>query len=159
VALLAEIVRGAPSLPGAACMGQHELYDESPGSGPKYQRGRIERAAACCAGCPVQAKCTAVVTSGAISIPLAVGVRRASAVRPPGVILAANRRGTLRAQLITRLPVPSWSPGADRCDLGGTTVRNVAQLGRSFPAPAFGLCWFQRRRTPLSRLAGGVLRM
>jgi hypothetical protein len=100
VALLAEIVRGAPSLPGAACMDQHELYDELPGCGPEYQRERVERAAACCATCPVQAKCPTVVTSGMTRVTAAVGVRRASAVRrppPPGVILAANRQETLQA--------------------------------------------------------------
>jgi hypothetical protein len=100
VALIAEIVRGAPNLAGASCVGQHELYDESPGSGPEYQRERIKRAAACCGGCPVQAKCPVVVISGATSITIALGVRRASAVRrrpPPGVILAANRQETLQA--------------------------------------------------------------
>jgi hypothetical protein len=100
IALLAEIVRGTPSLPGAACVDQYQLYDELPGSGPEYQRERVKRAAACCAGCPVQAKCPTVVISGAASITAAVGARRASAVRrppPPGVILAANRQETLQA--------------------------------------------------------------
>ena len=80
VALLAEIVRGAPSLPGAACVDQHELYDELPGSGPEYQRERVKRVAACCATCPVQAKCPTLVITDATSITVAVGVRRASAV-------------------------------------------------------------------------------
>jgi hypothetical protein len=35
VALLAEIVRGAPNLAGASCVGQYQLFDESPGRGPK----------------------------------------------------------------------------------------------------------------------------
>jgi hypothetical protein len=81
VALLAEIVRGTPSLPGAACMDQYQLYDDLPGSGPEYQRERVKRAAACCATCPVQAKCPMVVTAGATNITAAGGARRASAVR------------------------------------------------------------------------------
>ena len=81
VALLAEIIRGTPSLPGAACVDQYQLYDELPGRGPEYERKRIKRAAACCGGSPGRAKCPTVVTSGSTSIPVAVGVRRASAVR------------------------------------------------------------------------------
>jgi hypothetical protein len=84
VALLAEIVRDLPSLPGAACVDQYRLYDELPWRGPEHhdqQRERVKRAAACCAACPVQAKCPTVVISGATSITAAVGVRRASAVR------------------------------------------------------------------------------
>ncbi len=54
VALLAEIVRGALSLPEAACVDQYRLYDEIRGRGHQHhdqEHARIARAATCCVTC------------------------------------------------------------------------------------------------------------
>lgn len=61
IQLLTEIVRGVPSLPGAACRGRHELYDELPaGRGPERAAAEQERVAAAvmvCCGCPARSAC------------------------------------------------------------------------------------------------------
>ncbi|MGH3934145.1 MAG: hypothetical protein ACRDS1_04060 [Pseudonocardiaceae bacterium] len=61
VLLVAEIVRGAPNLPGAACRGRFELFDEAVGRGgperPAQERQRLQRAAELCRGCPARPAC------------------------------------------------------------------------------------------------------
>ncbi|MGH3844366.1 MAG: hypothetical protein ACRDS0_23405 [Pseudonocardiaceae bacterium] len=87
VRLLSAILAGVRPLPGAKCVGQHELYDELHGGyGRRHrdqERERLQRAAACCAGCPARPQCTTVTTSSTVTI--AVSMRRASApsTRPP----------------------------------------------------------------------------
>ncbi len=62
IKLVGAILRGTPSLPGAACRGRHELFDEIPGQ--PNRRGVAEilaqrrtAAAALCSQCPVRARC------------------------------------------------------------------------------------------------------
>ena len=64
IQLLTEIVRGAPSLPGAACRGRYELFDTVPGRDPErhaQQRQRLELAAELCRGCPARPGCPAAL--------------------------------------------------------------------------------------------------
>lgn len=60
-ALVAAIVRCVPSLPGAACVGRWELFDEVAGArGPErreLERQWLERAAALCRRCPARPAC------------------------------------------------------------------------------------------------------
>lgn len=61
VTLVAAIVRGVPSLPGAACVGRWELFDEVAGARGQerreLERQRVERAAAVCRSCPARPGC------------------------------------------------------------------------------------------------------
>ncbi|MGH3548271.1 MAG: hypothetical protein ACRDQU_09185 [Pseudonocardiaceae bacterium] len=72
VRLLSAILAGVQPLPGAKCVGQHELYDERHGGyGRRHrdqERERLARAAACCAGCPARTKCTTVTTSSTVTV-------------------------------------------------------------------------------------------
>ncbi len=64
IQLLTEIVRGAPSLPGVACRGRYELFDEVPGRDPErhaQQRQRLELAAGLCRTCPARPACPAAL--------------------------------------------------------------------------------------------------
>ncbi len=45
VRLVGAILCGTPSLPGAACRGRHELYDEIPGQSREARAQRCELAA------------------------------------------------------------------------------------------------------------------
>jgi hypothetical protein len=77
IKLLSGILAVTPRLPGAACVGRHEHYDELPGRGPEHhERERVVRAVACCATCPARVRCPTVITSSTITV--AVGVRRSS---------------------------------------------------------------------------------
>jgi hypothetical protein len=67
VELLREILAGVPRLPGARCIGKHELFDPVPGNGGHQHRRqeRIRRAEAArlCAGCPAIRHCPSVTVS------------------------------------------------------------------------------------------------
>lgn len=55
--LVGVILAGAPSLPGAACRGRYDLFDEVPDRDPErhlLQRQRLELAAELCCGCPAR---------------------------------------------------------------------------------------------------------
>jgi hypothetical protein len=59
VDLVAAIVRGAPSLPEAACVGQYQLFDDVPGRQSRDQRQqRYEAAVMVCRGCPTRPACS-----------------------------------------------------------------------------------------------------
>jgi hypothetical protein len=62
IMLVTAILRGTPSLPGAACRGEHELYDDVPGQSHRSHMLRRENFAASlilCRGCPVRPACPA----------------------------------------------------------------------------------------------------
>ena len=62
--LLAAILTGAPSLPGAACRRRAGLFDDRhPGESAEQQRHRFEAAAAVCARCPAQPACRSAVST------------------------------------------------------------------------------------------------
>jgi WhiB family redox-sensing transcriptional regulator len=71
IKLLSGILAGTPRLPGAACIGRHELYDPIAGNGPQFQRAeqiRLAEAAQVCAGCPVIQRCPSVTTVAVTTI-------------------------------------------------------------------------------------------
>ncbi|MDQ2884024.1 MAG: hypothetical protein M3Y48_23455 [Actinomycetota bacterium] len=80
IKLISAILAGVRRLPGASCVGRHELYDELHGGyGRRHrdqERERHDLAAACCAGCPARTRCTTVTTSSTVT--LAVSMRRTS---------------------------------------------------------------------------------
>ncbi|MGH3896793.1 MAG: hypothetical protein ACRDTA_00785 [Pseudonocardiaceae bacterium] len=45
VRLIGAILRGTPSLPGAACIGRHELFDDVAQEDPATRRERLDAAA------------------------------------------------------------------------------------------------------------------
>lgn len=94
VALVAAIVRGIPSLPGAACIGHHDLFDELPGRGHQHhddEHARIARAAACCGTYPARVQCPTVTTSTTITV--AVGCAASAArVRGSNVLRTLGER-------------------------------------------------------------------
>ncbi|HSL07756.1 MAG TPA: hypothetical protein VK887_07220 [Pseudonocardiaceae bacterium] len=64
VRLLGVILAGAPSLPGAACRGRWELFDDVPGRDPErhaQQRQRLELAAGLCRTCAAWPACPAAL--------------------------------------------------------------------------------------------------
>lgn len=63
LALLKAILADTVRLPGAACVGRHELFDQTPGNGRRYQcqeRTRLAEAARVCATCPAIRHCMSV---------------------------------------------------------------------------------------------------
>ncbi|MGH3550759.1 MAG: hypothetical protein ACRDQU_22090 [Pseudonocardiaceae bacterium] len=87
VKLLSAILAGVQPLPGAKCVGRHELYDELHGGyGRRHrdqERERLSRAAACCALCPARTQCTTVVTTSS-TVTVALSIRRGSAPATKG---------------------------------------------------------------------------
>ncbi|MDF3309886.1 hypothetical protein P3H15_33245 [Rhodococcus sp. T2V] len=57
VALLETILSERPSLPGAACIGRHELFDEDHDESNDGTRPRQAAAEKLCAGCPEAWQC------------------------------------------------------------------------------------------------------
>ncbi|MGH3936451.1 MAG: hypothetical protein ACRDS1_15980 [Pseudonocardiaceae bacterium] len=70
VRLVAEIVRSVPNLPGAACVGRYDLFDEPVGrGGPErhdQERQRLQRGVALCRTCPARPGCPVSVAASRI---------------------------------------------------------------------------------------------
>ncbi|WP_018180379.1 hypothetical protein [Jongsikchunia kroppenstedtii] len=59
IALVGQILAGVPLLPGAACLGRSELFDEpEPDDEPALISYRHRAAEKICATCPARAACT-----------------------------------------------------------------------------------------------------
>ena len=72
IKLLSAILANQPHLPGAACRGQHELFDPIRGRGPRFQRQeqiRLAEAAQVCAGCPAIRPCQSVTVFAELKEP------------------------------------------------------------------------------------------
>jgi hypothetical protein len=111
IKLLSEILTYTVRLPGASCVGRHELFDPVVGNGLVYrdqERARLTKAATVCATCPVQMQCTTMVTSSVTSITAVVAVRRSAVPARPRF---RHSPGTL--------PLAQWI----RCVLGPTGRR------------------------------------
>ena len=66
--LLRAILADLPQLPGAACVGHHELFDLVVGNGARYRRQeqlRRRKAAKVCTRCPVIHRCPCATTTAA----------------------------------------------------------------------------------------------
>ncbi|BAH52237.1 hypothetical protein [Rhodococcus opacus] len=57
VSLLESILADTPSLPEAACIGRHDLFDEGQGESKDEARHRQAVAEKLCAGCPEAWRC------------------------------------------------------------------------------------------------------
>ncbi len=54
VRLVGVILRDTPHLPGAACRGRFELFDDVAREDPALRAARLRAAAALCLGCPAR---------------------------------------------------------------------------------------------------------
>ncbi len=122
-ALLADLARDFPALPGAACRGQSDLFDISDGR----DRQAVARAQAVCANCVARQRCADWLAS----VPphrLPTGVVAGRFVRPPEPRHYANRNRSptktdhattwLAAYLTDNGPVLSTQLRADAAVVG-----------------------------------------
>jgi hypothetical protein len=67
IELLSKILADTVRLTGAACIGRHELFGQTPGNGghqhQRQEQIRRAEAARLCAGCPAIQHCTSVTVS------------------------------------------------------------------------------------------------
>ena len=127
IKLLSEILTDTARLPGASCVGRHELFDPVVGNGLVYrdqERARLTKAATVCATYPVQMQCITMVTSSATSITAVVAVRRSAVPARPRF---RHPPGTL--------PLAQWI----RCVLG-PTGRREPKTGECSTRAAGGIC-------------------
>lgn len=97
VDVLAKVVAGAPSLPGAKCRGRSHLFDErQPDEPADVANDRHAQAAGLCQRCPARDRCTEWVAS----LP--------ASKRPSGVIAGRRPRpaGRPKAQPSTERTTP-----------------------------------------------------
>ncbi len=70
--LLKAILAGTVRLPGAACVGRHQLFDQTPGNDHQQRRAeriRLAQAARLCAACPAIRHCPSVTVSAELKEP------------------------------------------------------------------------------------------
>ncbi|MGH3547873.1 MAG: hypothetical protein ACRDQU_07110 [Pseudonocardiaceae bacterium] len=68
VKLLSAILAGVRPLPGAKCIGRHELYDEVIREDPDTAAWRPGAATRLCLGCPARPQCPTVTTSSTVTL-------------------------------------------------------------------------------------------
>ena len=59
IRLLSVILWELPNLPGAACQGKHDLFEDLAREDPVLRAQRVAAAARLCRGCPQQSACSA----------------------------------------------------------------------------------------------------
>jgi hypothetical protein len=59
IKLLSKILWELPNLPGAACTGRHELYEDPARENPVLRTQRVATAARVCRSCPQRPACPA----------------------------------------------------------------------------------------------------
>ena len=65
IKLLGVILRGVPNLPGAACQGHHELFEDVAHEDPVLRAQRVATAARLCRSCPERPACSASLAPSA----------------------------------------------------------------------------------------------